>query len=173
MATVYVGVGSNIERERNVRSGLTELARRFGPLRVSSVLECEAVGFEGPAFYNLVVGFDTALAPEALAEALREVEYAHGRPRGPVSRNSSRTLDLDLLLYDQLVRHDGRLEVPRQDLYKYAFVAWPMAELAPALRHPETGETMAAIWRSMAPEAPALRCVNLELGAARCAGALG
>lgn len=172
MATVYLGIGSNLEREHHLPRGLAELDQRFGPLRVSSVLTCPAVGFLGPEFHNLVVGFETSLDVESLARALREIEYAHGRPRGPVPRNASRTLDIDLLLYDDLVRHDELLDLPRADLCKYAFVARPMAELAPQLRHPETGQTMAEIWAAMAPTAAPMRRVELappperELGVA-------
>lgn len=163
---VYLGLGSNIDPTRNLPAGLAALERRFGLLRVSSVLECEAVGFVGPRFLNLVVGLQTRLGVEELARGLRELEYEHGRPRGPVSRNSSRTLDIDLLLYGALVRHDDSLDVPRPDLYKYAFVAAPMAELAPRLRHPETGECMAEIWAAMQSGAPAMRAVKLAPAAA-------
>lgn len=161
MTEVYVGVGSNMDRAVNVASGVRALAQRFGALRLSTVFETAAVGFDGPDFYNFVVGFRTELEPEALAEALREIEYQHGRPRGPLPRNSSRTLDIDLLLYGELIRHDAVIDVPRVDLVKYAFVAGPMAELAPDLRHPESGETMAEIGGRFA--AVGLRVVPLRL----------
>lgn len=147
MAHVYVSIGSNIGREQNIRSGVAELRACFGDLILSSVYESEAVGFAGDSFYNLVAGFDTSLTPQQVAEQLRTIEERHGRVRnGP--RFSSRTLDIDLLLYDDLVLHEGKLDIPRDEITRNAFVLWPLAEIAPQLRHPELGSCYAALWAS-------------------------
>jgi 2-amino-4-hydroxy-6-hydroxymethyldihydropteridine diphosphokinase len=147
MARVYVSIGSNIGREQNIRSGVAELRAGFGELILSSVYESEAVGFAGDSFYNLVAGFDTALAPQQVAEQLRAIEERHGRVRnGP--RFSSRTLDIDLLLYDDLVLHEGKLDIPRDEITRNAFVLWPLAEIAPQLKHPELGTSYAVLWES-------------------------
>ncbi len=147
MARVYVSIGSNIGREQNIRSGVAELTAGFGPLILSSVYESEAVGFSGDSFYNLVAGFATALTPQQVAEQLRAIEERHGRVRnGP--RFSSRTLDIDLLLYDDLVLHEGKLDIPRDEITRNAFVLWPLAEIAPELKHPELGTSYAALWES-------------------------
>ncbi|WP_127478367.1 2-amino-4-hydroxy-6-hydroxymethyldihydropteridine diphosphokinase [Sulfurivermis fontis] len=147
MARVYVSIGSNIEREQNIRAGVADLKARFGTLLLSSVYESEAVGFAGDSFYNLVAGFDTALTPQQVAAELRAIEEAHGRVRnGP--RFSSRTLDIDLLLYDDLVLHQGKLEIPRDEITKNAFVLWPLAEIAPQLEHPQLGVTYGVLWDS-------------------------
>jgi 2-amino-4-hydroxy-6-hydroxymethyldihydropteridine diphosphokinase len=77
--------------------------------------------------------------------ALAEIEDAHGRDRsGP--RFSSRTLDLDLLLYDGLVLDENGLKLPREEILKNAFVLWPLAEIAPQLVHPVAGKTYAELW---------------------------
>jgi 2-amino-4-hydroxy-6-hydroxymethyldihydropteridine diphosphokinase len=147
MARVYVSIGSNIGREQNIRAGVADLKTRFGPLLLSSVYESEAVGFAGDSFYNLVAGFDTALTPLQVAAELRAIEERHGRMRdGP--RFSSRTLDIDLLLYDDLVLHEGKLQIPRDEITKNAFVLWPLAEIAPQLEHPQLGVSYGALWES-------------------------
>ncbi len=147
MAAIWVGIGSNIEREANVASGLAALAREFGALQVSPVYAAAAVGMEGAEFHNLVAGFRTALTPEDLLAVLHRIEAEHGRRRDPgASRYLARTLDIDLLLYDDLVRHDGVVDVPRGDILRYAFVLRPLADIAGAQRHPETGATYAELW---------------------------
>lgn len=145
MARVYVSIGSNIDRDASIRGGVAALADRFGPLTLSSVYESEAVGFEGDNFYNLVAVFDSDEPVEAIAAALRQIEDEHGRVRsGP--RFSSRTLDLDLLLYDDLVLKSNGIEIPRDEILTNAFVLWPLAEVAPEQRHPETGQSFAELW---------------------------
>jgi 2-amino-4-hydroxy-6-hydroxymethyldihydropteridine diphosphokinase len=94
-----------------------------------------------------VVAFDTREPLESVYKALAEIETAHGRVReGP--RFSSRTLDLDILLYGNLVRHDADFDIPRDEILKYAFVLGPLAEIAPALAHPETGKSFQELWRT-------------------------
>ena len=145
MPTIYISLGSNIERERNTRSGIKALRKRFGPLRLSSVYESEAVGFDGEAFYNMVIGCEVSEDVHRTNRALAEIEDAHGRDRrGP--RFSSRTLDLDLLLYDDLVLDEKGLKLPREEILKNAFVLWPLAELAPDLVHPLAGKSYADLW---------------------------
>jgi 2-amino-4-hydroxy-6-hydroxymethyldihydropteridine diphosphokinase len=145
MAVIYISLGSNIDRERNTRAGIRALQERFGPLRLSSVYESEAVGFEGDAFYNMVIACEVSEDVYHTNQALAEIEDAHGRERsGP--RFSSRTLDLDLLLYDDLVLDENGLKLPREEILKNAFVLWPLAEIAPKLVHPLVGESYADLW---------------------------
>lgn len=145
MTRVYVSIGSNIDREHNIRGAVRALRARYGALTLSRVYETPAEGFDGEAFYNLVAGFDTDEAVERVQAALAAIEDAHGRTRhGP--RSGPRTLDLDLLLYGDLVRHDGGFDIPRGEIAKYAFVLGPLAEVAPDLRHPETGVRLDEMW---------------------------
>lgn len=144
MARVYVSVGSNIDRVRNIGLALQRLGDDYGPLQQSSVYESAAVGFDSAPFYNLVVGFETAESPAQVQAALRAIENASGRER--TGKLTARTLDLDLLLYDDLVMRTGGLQLPRADIEQYAFVLYPLAELAPQGRHPVSGKTYAGMW---------------------------
>jgi len=145
MTTIYISLGSNIDREENTRAGVRALRQAFGELTLSSVYESEAVGFAGDAFYNMVIACDVNTPVHETNQILRAIEDANGRDRsGP--RFSSRTLDLDLLLYDDLVINENGLKLPRGEILKNAFVLWPLAEIAPDRVHPETGANFAELW---------------------------
>jgi 2-amino-4-hydroxy-6-hydroxymethyldihydropteridine diphosphokinase len=145
MSRVFIGIGSNIDRENNMRGAVRELAAHYGRLTLSPVYESKAHGFEGDNFYNLVAGFDTAESIERIKETLSHIESRFGRSRRE-NRFSARTLDLDLLLYDDIVRHDSQVNLPHPDIQRYAFVLGPLADIAPDLRHPETGLSCARMW---------------------------
>lgn len=146
MPKVFVSIGSNIERERNVRAAVKALRERFGTLVVSRIYESAAVGFSGDNFFNLVVGFDTEAAVQEVATALREIESANSRDRN-APRFSPRTLDLDLLLYDDLVLDEGGIRLPRAEIGRYAFVLAPLAEIAGDLHNPTDGRRFDDMWR--------------------------
>jgi 2-amino-4-hydroxy-6-hydroxymethyldihydropteridine diphosphokinase len=145
MPEVFVSVGSNVDRDRHIPSALEALQDGFGPLRVSSVYETAAVGFEGDPFYNLVVGFETDLPLAEVADALTRIEADHGRTRES-RKFSARTLDLDLLLYGDAVVSEGKLKLPRKELTEYAFMLEPLAEIAPDLKHPLLGLSFRELW---------------------------
>lgn len=144
----YLSIGSNIDKEQNIRSCLSHLHNAFGELALSSVYESEAVGFEGSNFYNLVAAIETDISLTELSRSLKAMEDAHDRDRsGP--KFSGRTLDIDIICFDSLVGiHEG-IELPRPELYFNAFVLLPMAELVPEKHDPKTGKSYEALWQEM------------------------
>jgi 2-amino-4-hydroxy-6-hydroxymethyldihydropteridine diphosphokinase len=141
---VYLGLGSNLgDREAALaEAGEALEARGVRMVRRSALYSTEPVG--GPPqdwFLNVVVAADTLLSPEALLSVCQEVEARQGRVRGV--RNGPRTLDADILFFDDLRRHDDTLEIPHPRLHERRFVLVPLAEIAPALVHPTSGLTVA------------------------------
>ena len=108
MPRVYVSIGSNIDREKNIETAVRELDDSYGPLMLSTVYESEPVGFNGDNFLNLVAGFDTDSPIETVIARLRAIEKACGRERQD-NDERSRTLDIDLLIYGDLSRHDDEV----------------------------------------------------------------
>jgi 2-amino-4-hydroxy-6-hydroxymethyldihydropteridine diphosphokinase len=151
----YLSLGSNIEPAANLRSALAALRERFGHVVVSPVYRMPAVGFDGPDFHNAAAIIDSDLDPFALTDWLHELERAHGRLRSGV-KFSSRTLDVDIVYFDDLVLDgpalDGTatggasaLQLPRPEL-RHAFVLKPLVDIAPAFVDPVRGVTLAALW---------------------------
>ena len=160
MARVYLSLGSNQEPHRYLRAALDELRHQFGSLDISPAYRSAAVGFQGTDFINLAVGLDTELAPAALNDWLHALEDRHGRRRD-VPRYSDRTLDVDIVLYDDLVTQGpGHLDIPRKEL-KHAFVLKPIADIAPTLRHPVDGRTMAQLWAAFPADREPLQVETL------------
>jgi 2-amino-4-hydroxy-6-hydroxymethyldihydropteridine diphosphokinase len=136
----YIGLGANLGDARATLDAACEaLARLPGTTLAarSSWYRSAPIDARGPAFINGVVALDTPLAPLELLDALQAIEQRHGRERP--YRNAPRTLDLDLLLYDDLELQGERLTLPHPRLHERAFVLQPLAELAPALVIPGHG----------------------------------
>jgi len=161
MARVYISIGSNIEREQNIRSGMQLLEKKYGKLILSSVYDSEAVGFDGNDFYNLVAGFDTDDDLFDLALALREIEDRHHRDRSG-QRFSSRTLDIDLLLYGDLIVNERGVRIPRDEITSSAFVLGPLAEIDGELMHPELNKTMFSLWQAYDKASQPMQRIEFE-----------
>lgn len=145
MTQVYIGIGSNIDRETSVRNGIDALKKYYCQLRVSPVYESKAFGFDGDDFYNLVVGFETDYEIDELEDQLKAIETQSGRKRSDNSFNP-RTLDIDLLLYGNFI--SDKHELPRVDITIYAFVLKPLCDLAPDLLHPTERKTIKQLWEN-------------------------
>ena len=160
MAIVYLGLGSNVNPEENLRLAGEELRRRFRLNAVSPVYRSTALGFDGPDFLNAVAEVETALSPTDLCRELDEIHALAGRVRheGAVV---SRTLDIDILLYDLLVI--DKPPIPRRDVLEYGFVLRPLADIAPDLRHPLTGRSIQVHWQAFDADGHPLTAVELIL----------
>jgi 2-amino-4-hydroxy-6-hydroxymethyldihydropteridine diphosphokinase len=145
MPTGYISIGSNIDKEKHIPASIKALTGLYGRLTLSSIYESEAMGFTGDAFYNLIAGFDSNLDVKKIVDQLRQIELDNGRNRD-CKKFSARTLDLDLVLYGDLIINEGRIQIPRDEIEKYAFVLEPLAEIAGHLRHPVSQVRYAELW---------------------------
>ncbi|MBV8975042.1 MAG: 2-amino-4-hydroxy-6-hydroxymethyldihydropteridine diphosphokinase [Sinobacteraceae bacterium] len=146
MPAVYVGAGSNIAPAHNIARAVEELRSAFPGVRFSPWYRNRAAGFEGEDFINLVAGFDTPLPPRAVLARLHAIETRCGRPR-EAPRWAPRCMDLDVLLYGDLICDEPGLRLPRPDLLKRAYMLGPLAALAPQVMHPTAGLTIGELWR--------------------------
>lgn len=161
MAEAFIGIGSNIEPQRHVATALTLLTERFGDLVVSTIYRSRAVGFDGNDFLNLVVALNTQLNAPTLYAELHTLETRCGRDRS-APRFAPRSIDLDLLLYNDSIIDQGPLKLPRKDILRYAFMLQPLAEIAAERRHPQTGLTFAQHWQQFVDDEPALVPISLD-----------
>jgi len=160
---VFLGVGSNVNAEENLRLGIRELRARYGELTISPVYRNKPVGFEGEDFLNLVLAFETTDPVEQIADHIEAIHRQAGRVRGE-AKFASRSLDIDILLYGQTVSQGPPAVLPRPDVLQYSFVLKPLADIAPEAVHPETGASFVRHWQLMERQGShALQRVWLDL----------
>jgi 2-amino-4-hydroxy-6-hydroxymethyldihydropteridine diphosphokinase len=159
VSTAYLGIGSNVDARRNIGAGLQALSEEFGDLALSPVYLSRAFGFEGNDFINLVAAVETDRQPLALKVFLRNLEAGHGRTRD-VPRFSDRTLDVDILLYDDLRLISPALELPRPEIYSASYVLRPLSELAPELVDPISGRTFSELWDKFSDKNDGLQAID-------------
>ena len=143
MPTAYIGIGSNLgERQGNCMKAVS-LLRDSGitVTKLSSMLETEPWGLQGqPKFINMAVEAETVLFPKELLKLLKEIESEIGRE--PAERWGPRVIDLDILLYDDLVIKTPELEIPHPHIAEREFVLRPLSEIAPEKIHPVLKKSM-------------------------------
>ena len=157
---VYVAAGSNVEPRKHLLQALDLLRQAFPDLVVSRAYANTAVGFAGDDFVNLAVGFSTTLPLAGLLDRLHAIEEACGRAR-LAPKWEPRSMDLDVLLYGDVVGDYPGARLPRADLLKRAFMLGPLAEIAAAVRHPTDGRTIGELWAAFDQAAHPLRPVSL------------
>jgi 2-amino-4-hydroxy-6-hydroxymethyldihydropteridine diphosphokinase len=142
----YLSLGSNLgDREANLKRGISALDQpHVRPRRVSSLFETEPVGFrDQPWFLNLALSVETRYSPDELMRRCLEIEIARGRKR--CFQNGPRTLDIDLLLYGDLIIHSSGLTLPHPRMAERRFVLEPLAEIAPEAYHPVLKRTVRSL----------------------------
>jgi 2-amino-4-hydroxy-6-hydroxymethyldihydropteridine diphosphokinase len=142
---VYVAAGSNVEPQQNLARAVAELERTFPGVRFSPWYRNHAAGFSGDDFINLVAGFGTQLPLAEILSRLHAIETLCGRPRD-APRWAPRTMDLDVLLYGDLVCDEAAVKLPRPDLLRRAYMLGPLAALAPGVMHPTAKLTIGELW---------------------------
>jgi 2-amino-4-hydroxy-6-hydroxymethyldihydropteridine diphosphokinase len=150
MNCAFISLGSNIDSEYNMREAVRRLSLRCRLLAVSPVYETAPVGkTDQPNFLNAAALVETSLAaPELKTQVLQAIEHELGRVR-TADKNAPRTIDLDISLFNDEILDIGPRHIPDPDILKFAHVAVPLADLAPELRHPETGQALGQIARNL------------------------
>lgn len=162
MTRVYVAAGSNVEPERNLARACEEIARSWPGAIFSQAYRNKAVGFEGPDFLNMVVGFRTSEPIDVVIARLREIETICGRPRN-APKWASRAMDLDVLLFGARIEKTAEYTLPRPDLLKRPYMLGPMAELAPQEIHPTANKTIGELWNEFDRGAHEMTPVSIVL----------
>lgn len=156
MARIYISTGSNLDdRLRFLQQGLDAVAQQIGKvLKASSVVETPALGFDGNSFLNACFLVETQKKSDEVLEKLLEIEKEYGRIRSSIKEYKNRTLDLDLLFYDNEIVQTENLTLPHPELQNRRFVLQPLAEIAPDKIHPVLKKTVAVLLKSCDDNTP-------------------
>lgn len=148
MTYVYLGLGANIQPHASLQAGVAELTETFGNVQRSPVYIAQAVGMDGPDFLNMAVGFECPLTHIELMSWIRATETKHGRqrPSGLQHKPTSHGLDMDLLLFGDLVDEDNK--VPRPDILTCAYVLQPLTDIAAHVIHPTKAKSIQQLYNA-------------------------
>ena len=143
---VFIAAGSNVEPERHLALAARELKKAFPAIRFSPWYRNRAAGFTGDDFINFAAGFTTGMAVHEVLSKLRDIEVRCGRSRNE-PKTKSPPLDLDLLLYGDLICDESGLTLPRPELLERAYLLGPLADIAPEVMHPIAATTIGELWK--------------------------
>ena len=143
LTRIYLGLGSNVERETHLQAGLDALAGFLLGMQCSPVFESQPVGIKSGPFFNLVVSAKTDLPLVDLSRRLKLIEADNGRY---AQDRKGLPLDIDVLFYGDLEGNFDGLTLPRAEILKNAFVLWPLSLIAPDKIHPGVGKPLAQLW---------------------------
>ena len=132
---VFIGIGSNLNKIKNIKSCLSKIKNDYKNVKLSPVYETKSMGFDGPNFYNLVCSFNTTEDIYKLKKRLNKIELDHGRNLNE-TKYSSRTLDIDILYYGNLILVDDKIKIPRKEIIEYDFVLRPLIDIDAEFTHP-------------------------------------
>ena len=163
---VFVAAGSNVEPEKNLARACAEIAHTWPDAIFSQAYRNVAVGFDGPDFINLVVGFSAAQPLDSVIARLRGIETNCGRPRY-APKWASRTMDLDVLLFGDLIEKTSEYTLPRPDLLKRPYMLGPLAEIAPEVVHPTAQQTIGELWAKFDGDGHTMSPVSIQVQAPR------
>lgn len=158
---VLLSLGSNIDREFHLCAALDALTEAYGDIAMSPVYESSAVGFDGDAFFNMVVAIKTDEPLDAVNQRLKYIEDVCGRDRSQ-PKYSSRSLDIDVLTYGDAHGVVSGIELPRDEVYRHAFVLKPLADLRPEMVAPGDRHTWDSLWQDFSAPDQALKQINLQ-----------
>ncbi len=144
MAKIHINIGSNQDREANIVGAIELLRLNFGDIKISDIFESPAQGFEGDDFYNIGVNANTELSVDDVNAVLKDIEKTFGRDRS-APKFSSRLIDLDLVVYDEII--DEKSNLPRNDILLYSFVLAPLAQLSGSDIHPLENKSFQQLWQ--------------------------
>lgn len=161
MSIAYLGLGSNIDARQNIASAIKYLRETFDTVVFSPVYQTPPFGFTGNDFINLVARVETRLSPLELKDFLSDLEDRHDRNR-EAPKFGDRTLDIDILLYDDLFLLSPALEIPRGEILEAAYVLKPLADLAPERVHPVTRTTISELWETFPQHDLPMESVDLD-----------
>jgi len=159
---VFLSIGSNINPEENLQLACRELKKTFHNIQASSVYRNKPIGFLGNDFLNMVVKVKSTLNPNEILDYLRGLEASTGRDIGTGSFDS-RTLDIDMILFGDLVHPEKPFKIPRNDIESYSFVLCPLAEIEPYGIHPLLGKTFKDLWEDFDQEEHLLEKISLDI----------
>ncbi len=145
MSRIYLSLGSNIDARNNIREGIKALNSRFGEMILSPIVESEPVGFIGDPFINLMTVLETDRPIPELSKEFRQIEYDFGREDN-APKFSGRTLDIDIVLVDQLHGDHFGIQLPRKDLFEHGYMLYPLALMEPELIPPGQEKTVKELW---------------------------